>query len=133
MFRNLSNRRRWKANRRSGVATVELALTLPVVVTILLGMIDVNMLLFHRQSLTLAAYEGGRVGSNRWTTTTDIQTRAFQILDSRRITTPARSCTVSMPASPVPGDAVTITVSAPFSGVMLQNYNVSAVAQVTRQ
>lgn len=133
MSRNVATRRRWKKPNRSGVATVELALTLPLVVTILLGMIDVNMLLFHRQSLTLAAYEGGRVASNRWTTTSDIRTRGLQILDSRRITSASRSVSVSMPSSPVSGDQITVTVSAPFSGMMLQNYNVSAVAKVTRQ
>lgn len=127
------HRRSRFTNRRSGAATVELALTLPVMFTILMGMIDINMMIFHRQSVTLAAYEGGRVASNRWTKTSDVTTRSLQILDSRRITSASRSVNVSMPSSPTTGDSITVTVTAPFSGMMIQNYSVSAVARVVRQ
>jgi Flp pilus assembly protein TadG len=133
MTSTTTHRRPRLAARRSGAATVELALTLPVMFTILMGMIDINMMIFHRQALTLAAYEGGRVASNRWTTNSDITTRGLQILDSRRITSASRSVTVSMPSSPTTGDSITVTVSAPFSGMMLQNFSVSAVAKVVRQ
>ncbi len=61
-FRKQSN------NKKRGAALVELAITLPVLVLIFLGTIEVISMIFLRQTLKIAAYEATRValvnGSN---------------------------------------------------------------------
>jgi Flp pilus assembly protein TadG len=47
---------------RQAAATVELAICLPVVLTIAFGTIDICSVLFLKESLTIAAYEGARAG-----------------------------------------------------------------------
>ena len=46
---------------RRGVATVELAVCLPILVVIVLGSIEANSAIFLKQRLTWAAYEAARL------------------------------------------------------------------------
>jgi Flp pilus assembly protein TadG len=46
--------------KRTGAAAVELAVTAPILVTLLLGMAEVGSILFTRHTMVLAAREGAR-------------------------------------------------------------------------
>ncbi len=67
-MRRLSRR----AKNRRGTATVELAFTLPIQLTVLMGTIEVCQMMYVRQTATIVAYEGARLGARRTTTTADI-------------------------------------------------------------
>jgi Flp pilus assembly protein TadG len=56
----LRRRGRFRARRRRGAATVELALTLPLLLALLGGTLEVSRLLEARTVLSQAAREGGR-------------------------------------------------------------------------
>ena len=62
-----SHRRTTRSNRR-GIAAVELAVCLPVIVLLVFGSIEASSFIFLKQSLNVSAYEGIReairVGSN---------------------------------------------------------------------
>lgn len=72
-----------RLRRRVGVATVELAVCLPVAVTLVMGMIDASNAFFTKQSLKIAAYEAARVASSTNSTEGQAKTRANEVLTSR--------------------------------------------------
>jgi len=53
--------KRKKAPQRAGAAVVEFAVCLPVIVLIVLGTIEAGSLLFLKQTIVQAAYEGAKV------------------------------------------------------------------------
>lgn len=75
---------RRQANRR-GVATVEFAFCVPVFIALTIGTIDLCSMLFLKESITLAAYEGARIGVGRGRTNQDVRDRIHQFLDERNI------------------------------------------------
>ena len=99
--------------RRRGVAATEFAVCLPVLVLLVLAMIESCTMIFLKQSLTVAAYEGVRTALEENAVTTDVRRVSQQILTQRRVQ--AGTIAVSpndIPSIPV-GQFVTVTVSAP--------------------
>lgn len=101
-----------KRNRR-GVAAVEFAVCLPVIILLVFGSIEASSFIFLKQSLNVAAYEGIResirVGSNN----ADGIDRAQNILNSRNV----RDFQVNFPngdaGAASRGDEIVIVVAAP--------------------
>jgi Flp pilus assembly protein TadG len=56
-----------QAKSRRGVAAIETALLLPLLVLLIFGMIEFGLLLYNRQVLTNASREGARFGIVQWT------------------------------------------------------------------
>ncbi|QDS87552.1 TadE-like protein [Rosistilla ulvae] len=79
------NASRRKANR-TGAAVVEMAICLPVLITLTVATIDVCSAMFLKESLSIAAYEGARVGIARGGTNAEATARVKEILDERGIT-----------------------------------------------
>ena len=73
------------APRRRGVATAELAVCLPVVVLLVIASIEACSMIFVKQSLAVAAYEGARTALVHGATAAQVQTTCAQILKDRRI------------------------------------------------
>ena len=78
---------------RRGVATVELAVCLPVIVLLVLGAMEATNMVFLKQSLAVAAYEGGRTSVVPGATTADVVAKCQEILDDRKIQGAAVSVT----------------------------------------
>ncbi len=100
-------------NVRRGVAATEFAVCLPVIVLLVLGMIECCTMIFLKQSLTVAAYEGVRTALEDKAVGTDVRRSSQQILTQRRVQ--AGAITVNpadIPSTPV-GQYITVTVSAP--------------------
>ncbi len=76
----------WQARQRvrHGTATVELALTLPVLLVFILGTIEVCQMMFVRQTATLVAYEGARLATRRSMKSSDVHARCQALLAARR-------------------------------------------------
>ena len=68
-----------------GVASVECAICLLVLLPIILGTLEICAGYLVKQSLTVSAYEGVRSGVGRGTTNADILIRTAQTLEFRNI------------------------------------------------
>ncbi|TWU22538.1 TadE-like protein [Novipirellula galeiformis] len=107
---------------RRGVAMVEFAVCIPVLLVLTLGTIDLCSMLFLRESITLAAYEGARRGVGRGYTNNDATTRVLEFLDQRNIRhNGSGSVSFSSPGfdSAATLQNVTVTVTIPCSGNLL--------------
>jgi len=123
-----------KRTNRRGTATVEFAVCLPVLVALFIGVNETCSAIFLKQQVTVAAYEGARVGIQRQSTDELVEQRILEILDERGITYNAE--TVVNISTPGFGQAaalehVTTTVTVPIAGNSLtggvfSNQNISA-------
>ncbi|MEM9354248.1 MAG: TadE/TadG family type IV pilus assembly protein [Planctomycetota bacterium] len=107
--------RRTPAACRRGVEATELALTLPVVVVLVFGALEVCEVVFLKQSLTVTTYEGSRLAARRWTTTADVTSLCDAILEGRRVTNATVTVTPAEIELLPRGTPITVTVRAPFS------------------
>ena len=105
--------KRDRAARRRGVAAVEFAVCLPVIVLLVFGSIEASSFIFLKQSLSVAAYEGIREAVRSGSTTGDAIARAEDILNARFV----EDFQVSFPSGSVEdaarGEEITIEVKAP--------------------
>ncbi len=105
--------KRDKGPRRRGVAAVEFAVCLPVIVLLVFGSIEASSFIFLKQSLSVAAYEGIREAVRSGSTTDTALARAESILSARFV----EDFQVSFPGGSVEnaarGEEIVIEVSAP--------------------
>ena len=130
--------RRRNVHHRRGVATAELAICLPIVIAICVATIDICSARFLRESLTIAAYEGARVGAPKGGTDALARVRILQLLDERNITYESGDVVTISGNSFETADTmdhVTVTVRAPAAGNLIsatQFFNNKTIeAQVT--
>ena len=100
---------------RRGVAAAEFVVCLPIIVLLVLGMIECCTMIFLKQSLTVASYEGVRTALEDRAVGADVLRSSQQILTQRRVQ--GGTITVSpanIPAVPT-GQFITVTVTAPAS------------------
>ena len=107
-MRTKKNNRR----RRRGVAAAEFAVCLPVMVLLVVGAVETSSMIFLKQSLTVAAYEGGRTAVVPEATTTDVTNTCNEILTDRRVNGGAVTVSPNVEAAAV-GDFIQVTVTAP--------------------
>jgi Flp pilus assembly protein TadG len=102
-----------RSQRRRGVAAAELAVCLPVVVLIVIATIEACSMVFLKQSLTVAAYEGVRTALVEGATDTSVRATCERILRDRRVEGAAVTVEPSNFGALEPGDYVDVTVTAP--------------------
>lgn len=108
LYKNKSRRR----HSRNGAAVVEFAVCLPVIMLIVLGSIEAASMLFLKQTLVQASYEGAKIAiSDR--SQTDVEEAIQAVGAGRNIQDLLIEFTPSVLADATPGDVVTIRVSAP--------------------
>lgn len=112
-----STNRPSKGDRR-GIATVEFAFVLPVLLILTLGTIDVCSLIFLKESVVLASYEGARQGVNRGQTNATCTARVKEFLDARNVSYEDAGIQISDPGFDGADtlEHVTVTVSVPTAG-----------------
>ena len=91
MFRTKTNSERPVATcrgrkDRDGLAAVEAAFCIPVLVILMFGTLEICAGIYLRESITVAAYEGVRAGIGRGTDAKDIRAAVDQVLADRNIT-----------------------------------------------
>ncbi|HEX2477189.1 MAG TPA: TadE family protein [Lacipirellulaceae bacterium] len=96
-----------------GVAAVELAVCLPIVVLLVVATIEACSAVFLKQSLTVAAYEGVRMALVEGATAGNVQASCNQVLADRTIEGGTITISPSDIASLKVGEFVNVTVSAP--------------------
>ena len=104
------------STRARAAAVVEFAVVLPLLLTILFGIIEYGWIFMARQTLQQAAREGCRVGILQASTSADVQTRVDQVLGAAGLTGYTYSYT---PASPPGTVTETVTVSVPMEDISL--------------
>jgi Flp pilus assembly protein TadG len=101
--------------RRRGVATVELAVCLPVILLLVVGAIEGSNFIFLKQAVTAAAYESAQTVSRGGGTKVKAENRAVQVLSARSIDQPTVTFSPANPDAVARGQSVTVTISAPVS------------------
>lgn len=101
------------SGKRRGVAATEFAVCLPVIVLLVLGMIECCTMIFLKQSLTIAAYEGVRTALENEASGADVRRTSQQILAQRRVRRGTVRISPNNVQSITPGEFITVTVSAP--------------------
>lgn len=116
----MSRTRRRSAAPR-GVAAVEFAIILPVLVVLTLGTIDVCSVIFLREGVLLAAYEGAREGVQQDGTNASATARVTEFLDARNIQYGGNVVAISSPGYDTAAtlEHVTITVTVPTAGNLI--------------
>jgi Flp pilus assembly protein TadG len=110
---------------RRGTAAVELAVVLPLLVLLLLGIWEVGRLVEAQQLLSNAAREGGRQASTGKKTTAEVQQDVLNYLAKAGVNTTGATVTVtnltdstrSDPTTAQQMDQLQITVTLPFDNV----------------
>lgn len=128
-----------RGRERHGVAATEFAVCLPLIVVLLVGTLEASTIIFLKQSLSIAAYEGVRTAVTVGATETEIQDAATRILNQRRVA----DGTVTVSPSPLAAQPVqtwiTVDVSAPASsnsvvqGIFMSTYVVRAQATMMKE
>ncbi len=98
---------------RAGVAAAEFAVCLPVIVLIVLSTVEACTMIFLKQSLSIAAYEGARAGLAQSATNTTIVNVATQVLTERNVKGGTVTLNPTNLTSIAPGNYYTVTVNAP--------------------
>ena len=103
-----------RSRLRAGVATVELAICVPVLTLIVFGSIQATNLIFLQHAATAATYEGSLELAKSNATNASVQARIQQVLDARGIgnTTIAILPAGTDIAQTPPGTLVTLQVTA---------------------
>jgi Flp pilus assembly protein TadG len=99
--------------RRNGVAAVEFAVCLPVLVLVIIGSIEACTMVFLKESLTVAAYEGSRAALKPGATSADVVTRCNEVLTERSVEGGTVEVSPSNLGSIAAGGTLQISVTAP--------------------
>ena len=118
--------------RRQGAAVVEMAVCLPVVLLIVLGSIQGASLLFLRQALVQASYEGAKIAIRSGDD--DAMRQAINnVVAGRRIEGLIITTNPINIGSANQGDTITVTVTAPGDANSMIPFGVFQGQQVTAQ
>ena len=98
---------------RRGVAVVELAVCMPVLVLITMIAIQASDLLFLKQTLHISAYESMRVAIRNDATTSDAKAAGDNILNLRNVNAGRIIFTPLDVSSAARGETISVTVTAP--------------------
>ena len=112
-----SKRRAGNAASRAGAATVEAAISIPLIVTIVFGAIELSNGIFLRQSLNMAAYEAAKVVTRPGINEVLARTRCDEILNIRQVTNYTLTFSPTVTTATARGTAVTVTLVAPASNL----------------
>jgi Flp pilus assembly protein TadG len=92
---------------------VDVAVCLPVLCLICMGVFEACSLIYLQQSLKVAAYEAARVALVPGSTNTNIEHQADLILNARNVSRWSIAVTPSDRSKLLSGDFVTVTAAAP--------------------
>jgi Flp pilus assembly protein TadG len=95
------------------VAAVEFAVCLPVLVLVIIGSIEACTMVFLKESLTVAAYEGSRTALKPGATSEDVIARCEEVLAERSVEGGAVDVSPSNIGGTAVGATLQVSVTAP--------------------
>jgi Flp pilus assembly protein TadG len=98
---------------RDGLAVVELAICLPVMIMLTFGAVEAANAIYLKQMLVTAAYEAARTATALGNTQADGEARYTQIVNSVGIKGSSITFTPPITSSTASGTAIKVTVTAP--------------------
>lgn len=99
--------------KRTGAATLELAICLPLIVMVTFGGIEGASMIFTKQALVSSAYEGIKVAISKDSTEADVIAATQSVLDGRLLDETSVQIEPGNFADVPQGTFITVTVSAP--------------------
>lgn len=124
--------------RRRGVAAAEFAVCLPVMIILVVGAIETSSMIFLKQSLTVAAYEGGRTSTVPGATTDDIRATCQDVLTDRHVNGATINVTPDVQFAAI-GEFIEVEVLAPcnqntiIAGRFFRNRNLSGASRFMKE
>ena len=109
---------------KRGTATVETAILMPLLVLITFGALELSNMIFLKQSLSIASYEGAKRGTTPGASESQITSRVQEILASRGITNATIAITPTITSATVRGTMVVVAVSSSGGGVGVLSVNI---------
>ncbi len=120
------------AGERRGIAVIELAVCLPILVFIVFATIEACTMIYLRQRVKASAYEGARIAITPEVTTAKIEFYCETLLDSQNVLDYSISVEPSDPTTVASGDFVSVTITAPYASNSLIGgwlYSTKAIAE----
>lgn len=106
-----------RVRSRRGIATIETAVTLPLLAFLTFGSIELTNMMFLRESMTVASYEGVRSATKPGGSQALAETRIQEILNARNITAYTVQFTPAITTATARGTMIQVTVSAASSSL----------------
>ena len=100
---------------RSGLASVELAFVLPVMLILVLGTIEVCQRIFLRQSAVIVAYEGARVAVRSTSSNAEVVAACQVLLLQRNVNGAVVTVTPADLLTQVTGTQIQVRVQVPWA------------------
>ena len=133
------NRNRKHAGNRKGAAVVEFAVCLPVIVLIMLGSIEAANMLFLRQALVQASYEGAKAAIKGDSDNATVTLIANQVAAGRRLEGFTVETIPADVSSAAEGELVRVRSTAPvnsnsfISGTVFRQLDLTAEAVMVKE
>lgn len=128
------------SNRREGIATSEMAICLPILILLTLATLETCTVIFLKETITIGAYEGARVGIRKQGTDAQVAAKVASFLESRGISFDSDFIEMSSPGFDNAADLenITVTVNVPcdgntYSGWIFTGRNVSASVTMRKE
>ncbi|MCA9050541.1 MAG: pilus assembly protein [Planctomycetaceae bacterium] len=102
-----------QSQRRRGTAATEFAVCLPILIVLLIGTIEACSMIYLKQSLSVASYEGIRASVASGATTASVTTACNRILTARNVQAATITITPSGFETQPAETLITVRVSAP--------------------
>lgn len=100
---------------RAGIAAVEFAICLPLMLLITFGAIEAANGIYLKQIVTQAAYEAARVVTTPGATAAEAEAFSRQVLDARHVQEATIQIQPAAGATTPSGTEITVTVQAPMN------------------
>ncbi len=116
--------RKTRQEDRNGIAATEFAVCLPVLMLILMGVLETCSMIFLKQSLAVAAYEGAHTAVQAEATAADVIATCNSILADRGVNGANVVVTPNDLSSIDPGEYIRVEVNAPTAANRVAPVNV---------
>ena len=102
-------------SRRSGAAGVEAAFCFPIIIIIMMGTLEICSGIYLKESVSICAFEGCRVGCRRGATRDTVMDRLVEVLRDREITLPTKANGEPEGVEIIPNDFSTLCPPSPMT------------------
>lgn len=119
---------------RRGSAVVEMALLVPLLFLLLFGMIEYGVLFWRAQQIASAARHGARVGALPSGTAAAVNAAVNDVMNDVGLGSSGYGILLDPddPATLLPGQAFTVTVSVPWAKIDLTGFPVPTPTEIAR-